>query len=155
MAIVAFPSAIAAFRPAGKLGFGRGYGASVYGHMRYGFFDLILGGTIYGNARYGGEKYTGGQGTSGIYQRRMVGPGSTLAPKQKGGRIATSRGNFYGYKITHTIPQQAWRDVFKAGKAQYDLLTTDQKVKLSKQVRSLCMTGYNFFMSSWLQSHRS
>jgi hypothetical protein len=155
MAIVSFPSAIAAFRPAGPLGFGRGYGASVYGHARYGFFDLILGATVYGNAHYGGEKYTGGQGVFGIYQRRMVGPGSTLAPKQKGGRIATTRSNFYGYSTAAVGGRVAWRAVFAAGKAQYDLLTTAQKAQYSKQARSLCMNGYNLFMSRWLQSHRS
>ena len=133
MVIVSSQQMPSALRVAGRLGFGRGYGDSLYGMARYGLLDP----------------------NAGIYQRRQVGTGVTLAPRRRAGSIAISRNRFYQYTITHTLPQEAWRSVFAAGKVQYDLLTTSERELLSKQARSLCMSGYNLFMSRWLQSHRS
>lgn len=133
MAIVTSEEMAASFKLAGPIGFGRGYGDSRRGKVRYG----------------------GCTPEAGMYQRRMVGVGSTLAPKKKGGRLAISRGKFYGYNNSSIGGRIAWRATFAAGKAQYDLLTTDEKVKYSKEARTLCMSGYNLFMSRWLQSHRA
>ena len=139
----------------GKIGFGGGYGASVYGQMRYGFIDEYIGSFLYGASLYGTARYGAGRPLFGIYQRRLYGAGSTTRDPKKGDRWALSRNRFYPYKITHTDKQNAWRDVFAAGKVQYDLLTAEQLRVLSVQARTLCMSGYNLFMSRWLQSYRS
>ena len=120
-----------------------------------GMVGVLKAGGGCGIARCAANRCADDGNMAGIYQRRMYGSGVTLASKKKAGRIGISQGAFYPYVITHTGPQEAWRTVFANGKGQYDLLTTDQRLLLSKQARSLCMSGYNLFMSRWLQSHRS
>ena len=144
MAIVAFPSAIPALKIKGQFGFGRGYGGSQYGKMRYGFFDPILGAFYYGASVYGSARYGTGMGVSGIYSRKR-----TL----EGWRV--SRMKFYGPTNTQQPAQQAWRGTFADGVVQYHLLTTDEQAVLSREGRKRNMSGYNLFMSRWLQSHRT
>lgn len=108
-----------------------------------------------GNARCSQNACGDDGNLPGIYQRRMVGAGVTLASRKKAGRWAIGRNNFYPFVITHTLPQEAWRDVFAAGKAQYDLLTDAERLRYLREARTLCMSGYNLFMSRWLQSHRA
>lgn len=80
---------------------------------------------------------------SGIYSRKKLVKGWGL-----------SRMTFYRSSNPQTTLQQAWRTVFANGKSAYDLLTAPQKARLRKQAINYRMTGYNLFMSRWLQGHR-
>jgi len=61
---------------------------------------------------------------------------------------------FYRPTNPQTVPQQAWRSIFADGKVAWDSLTLDQKKLYNKKAQSRRMTGYNLFMSQWLQSRR-
>ena len=126
-----------------------------HGIKALGMVGVLKAGGGGGIARCGQVQCAFDGNIAGIYQRRLVGTGVALAPRRREGRIGISRGAFYTYSTEAIGGRVAWRAVFAAGKAQYDLLTTDQKAQYSKQARSLCMNGYNLFMSRWLQSHRS
>jgi len=108
-----------------------------------------------GRMRLGFNWLGSSHGLGGTYQRKRVGVGSTLPPYKRGNRWAISRMRQYRPTNTQQPAQQAWRGVFAAGKAQYDLLTVDDKKLLSKEARGRCMSGYNLFMSRWLQSNRA
>lgn len=47
------------------------------------------------------------------------------------------------------------RGIFASGKAEYDTLTTDEKQTLREEAIGLPMTGFNLFMSRFLQAHRA
>ncbi len=96
-----------------------------------------------GMARAGYSKAGASKQFGGIYQRKKT---------KKGWR--TSRMRYYNPSNPQTETQQAWRAVLASGWEAYALLTTDEKVLLSKQARLRRMTGPNLFMSRWLQSHR-
>lgn len=116
----------------GKFGFGRGYGGSEYGKARYGKSNRL----------------------SGIYQRKLYGTGVQESGAKRAGRWSISRMKHYSSVQQGLGAQGAWWDVFRAGKVQYDLLTTEQKLRLSKEARKQRMSGYNLHMSRWLQSKR-
>jgi len=155
MAIVAYPQGLPVLIARGKFGFGRGYGGSQYGYMRYGFEDGRAGANYYGRLRYGSTRQPWLGGLSGIYQRKRVGVGSTLPPYKRGNRWAISRMAHYRPTNNQLPGQQAWRGVFADGMAQYALLTTDEKTLLSKEARKTRMLGFNLFMQRWLQEHRT
>jgi hypothetical protein len=116
----------------GALGFGRGRGGAERGKMRRG----------------------ASMEHAGIYTRKRHGPGSLTNPGKKAGQWAISRMKFYRPTRHVTPKRQEWDDVFRAGKVAYDLLTIEEKASYSKQAIGRYRTGYNLFMSQWLQSHR-
>jgi hypothetical protein len=132
MTVVAYPDIPASLGVRGKLGFGRGYGASEYGHARHGASTP----------------------QAGIYQRRLVGLGSTLAPRKQAGRYSLSRSKFYRPTNTQQPAQQAWRAIYGAGVGAYRALSDAEKLALRKRARNRNMSGYNLFMASWLHSRR-
>ena len=117
----------------GTYGFGRGYGACVYGKARY----------------------AASCDQAGIYQRKVHGLGSTLMPRQEAGRYAISRMKFYRPTNNQQPQQQIWRGIFASGKAAYDTLSTDEKKTLREEASGGTMTGFNLFMSRFLQAHRA
>ena len=123
---------IAAFSPRGLCRAGGGYGIARYASSYYGD-DKIIG---------------------GIYQRKLVGTGSTLAPHDQVGRWGISRMKFYKPPETALRIANPRRAVFAAGKVEYDLLTSDEKLALRESARNRNMSGYNLFMSRYLQAHR-
>jgi hypothetical protein len=120
MTIVYFPDGLLSLTPRGKIGYGRGYGFSTYGYMKYG-------------ASFN---------RSGIYQRKK-----TLA----GWRDSQMR--IYAPSNPQTITQQAWRGVFAEGWTAYALLTSEEKLLLSRKARLLRMSGPNLFMREWLKAN--
>jgi hypothetical protein len=155
MAIVSFPDSVFPFSASGAVGFGSGYGASEYGKMRYGFSDFIVGVLNYGAVSYGTMRKYVVPPFSGIYQRKLVGLGSTLAPRQQAGRWGISRMKFYRPAQTLAETSRPMLAIYGAGVGAWRGLTTIQKAQYSKQARNLNMSGYNLFMSNWLQSRRS
>jgi len=79
---------------------------------------------------------------AGIYQVRRYGAKRVLVQEK-----------FYRPTNPQTAPQQAWRAVFSAGKAAWDVLTSDEKLALNKRARPLKMSGFNLFMREYLLSH--
>lgn len=96
-----------------------------------------------GLARCGYSRCGSSKDYGGIYQRKK-----TLA----GWR--TSRMRYYRPTNPQTETQQSWRAVLTAGWTEYNSLTLDQKLLLSKEARLLRMTGANLFMRRWLQANR-
>jgi hypothetical protein len=80
----------------------------------------------------------------GIYQKKYL-----------WGKPYISRQKFYRPTNNQKEKQQIWRGVFRDGKTQYDLLTTEQKIEYKKRGAVQQITGYNLFMSEWLYSHKS
>ena len=132
MAIVAYPDIPASLGVRGKLGFGRGYGGSQYGLMRYAASNPY----------------------AGTYLRRLVGLGSTLAPRKQAGRYQISRDRSHRAINTQQPAQQAWRAIYGAGVGAYRALSDAEKLALRKQALNRGMSGYNLFMASWLHSRR-
>jgi hypothetical protein len=80
---------------------------------------------------------------NGIYARKYTREGP-----------ATSRMVHMRPKNPRTQKQMFWRTIFAEGKSTYDTLTLDQKKRLSRDGGKQHMSGYNLFMSRWLQSRR-
>lgn len=53
-----------------------------------------------------------------------------------------------------TAPQQNWRAVFNAGVNAWFALDAESKDIWRRRAKNLHMTGFNKFMSEYLQSHR-
>lgn len=155
MAVVVYPDIPASLGVRGKLGFGRGYGASEYGKLRYGFSEGVFGISFYGDSRYGSAVYGSRSAQSGIYQRKLYALGSTLAPRQLAGRYAISRMKFYRPTESPARAANPMRAVYGAGVGAWRGLTTIQKARYSKAARTRNMSGYNLFMSQWFHSRRS
>jgi hypothetical protein len=81
---------------------------------------------------------------AGIYQKKYY-----------FGKPYISRMKFYRPKNNQKPTQQLWRGVFKDGKAQYDLLSDEQKLVYKKRGILKHITGYNIFMSEWLFAHKN
>lgn len=60
---------------------------------------------------------------------------------------------FYRPTNPQTPTQQAWRSVFTAGKAQYDTFDPETKLEYKIRGKRRGLTGYNLFMSEWLNAH--
>lgn len=97
-----------------------------------------------GLARAGYSKCGSSKQYGGIYQRKK-----TLAG------WATSRMRYYNPSNPQTTAQQAWRAVFSAGWEAYALLTTDEKMQLSKEARHYRLSGPQLFLKRYLESHRT
>lgn len=97
-----------------------------------------------GMARCGRTRCAASKRFGGIYSVKK-----TLRGKE------VSRMRYYRPTNPRTVAQQSWRSVFASGKSAYDALDAGEKVLLSKEARKYGMTGYNLFMSRWLQSHRA
>lgn len=123
---------IAAFSPRGKTMAGGGYGIARHG-----------------SAYYGDEKIIGG-----IYQRKLVGLGSTLAPRKQAGRWGISRMKYYSPPETPLRIANPMRAIFGAAVGAYQSLSDAEKLVLHKRARNRSMSGYNLFISDWMQSHR-
>ena len=83
-------------------------------------------------------------GFGGVYTRVL-----TL----KGWDVARRR--YYRPSNPQTAPQQSWRGIFSDGVAAYHALTDAERALLLKKARTRGMSGFNLFMSSWLQSRRA
>jgi hypothetical protein len=80
---------------------------------------------------------------AGIYQRKVTKRGKE-----------TSRMKFYYPTNPRTKKQQAWRAVFRAGKAAWDSLTEIQKESYNRRAIRLKFTGYNLFQREYLRTHK-
>lgn len=65
-----------------------------------------------------------------------------------------SKMKFYRPTNPQTEAQQAWRDVFADGKIAWDSLDPETKEQYRLKGQKRKMTGYNFFQSEYLKSHR-
>lgn len=97
----------------------------------------------YGFMSYGKAVYGACTPYSGVFQRKK-----TL----QGWRVSQMR--FGIPNNPRTVPQQSWRATFAEGLLAWRALDDSEKVLLSKKARNLRMTGFNLFMSKWLQSRR-
>lgn len=123
---------IAAFSPRGKTMAGGGYGIARHG-----------------SAYYGDDKIIGG-----IYQRKLVGLGSTLAPRKQAGRWGISRMKYYSPPETPLRIANPMRAVYGAGVGAWRALSDAEKLSFRKRARNRSMSGYNLFMASWFHSRR-
>jgi len=98
----------------------------------------------YGAAKHGNAPYGLLEPLYGIYQRHRASDG-----------WCTSRMAFYRPTNTQKPAQQAWRGIFAAGVTQYHSLTALERRVLFQKARTRGMTGFNLFMSHWLQSRRA
>jgi len=103
-----------------------------------------------------GYNYVGADVPSfGIYSRKVYGQGVTLKPSKRGDRWGLSRMVFYRPTNPQTVPQQAWRAVFAEAISTWRGLTDLERASYSKKARTRGMSGYNLFISNWLQSRRA
>ena len=54
----------------------------------------------------------------------------------------------------HTIPQENWRDVFRAGRALWATLTPEDHLYWHKRGQNERMSGLNLFMRYYLNNHK-
>lgn len=80
----------------------------------------------------------------GIYSAKK-----TLKGKQ------LSRMVHYRPSNPRTTAQQDWRAIFAAGWVEYNTLTDEEKLLLSKKARKLRLGGPQLFLRRWLQAHTS
>lgn len=80
---------------------------------------------------------------AGIYQRGLFGH-----------RKETAKREYVKPTNPRTVPQQAWRAVFAAGRAAWAALTDEERARYNKRAVKRRYTGYNLFMSEYLYSHR-
>lgn len=80
---------------------------------------------------------------SGIYQKKYY-FGTPYISKMK----------FYRPTNPQTVPQQAWRAVFADGKIAWSALDPEAKEQYRLKGQRRKMSGYNFFQSEYLKSHR-
>jgi hypothetical protein len=79
----------------------------------------------------------------GVYQKKYM-----------WGRSYISKQRFYRSIDTKTDAQLAWRAVFVEGKQAYDALSSEEKQAWRDRTKRKTMTGYNLFMSEYLNSHK-
>ena len=155
MSIVSASDALYAMQARGNVGFGRGYGNSRRGKMRYGWTDSVAGILNYGSTSYGTKRYYLSAPISGIYSRKLIAKGAAVTDPKAEGRWGTSCMKFYLPTNRRKPAQQAWRVIFADGVTQYHSLTDDERDILYKKATTRGMTGFNLFMSHWLQARRS
>ncbi len=80
---------------------------------------------------------------SGIYQKKYY-----------FGKPYISKMKFFRPTNPQTVPQQAWRAVFADGKNAWDILDAPTKEIYRKKGQRKKMSGYNYFQSEYLKSHR-
>ena len=97
----------------------------------------------FGRVRYGGGRFGFFDLQAGIYSRKR-----TL----KGWGI--SRMAYYRPSNPRTMKQQAWREFFAGGIAQYHLLTPTEKASLLREGRMYRQSGLTLFMARYISSHR-
>ena len=61
---------------------------------------------------------------------------------------------FYYPTNPRTTKQQAWRAVFRTGKATWDALAPQTKTKYNKRAYAYKFTGFNLFMREYLAKNR-
>jgi len=132
MAIVIFPYRLLSLDCRGTFGYNSGCGRARLGYSRCGA-DSVYG---------------------GVYQRKVYGKGVTLMPSKRGNRWATSLMKYYRPTNPRTVVQQSWRGIFANAITAWQGLTAVEKDLYSKKARSRGMSGYNLFISHWLQSRR-
>lgn len=96
-----------------------------------------------GFARCGHSRCGASKDFGGVYQSKKTAVGHR-----------TSRMRYYRPTNPQTVLQQAWRTIFASGWAEYNMLTDEQKVLLSKEARLLRLSGPQLFMRRWLQANR-
>ena len=70
------------------------------------------------------------------------------------GKPYISKMKFYRPTNPQTVPQQAWRAVFTDGFNAWQALTTEQKNVWRLRAKFKRMTGFNLFMSEYLNTHK-
>lgn len=133
MAIVHFPKSLYSLNCSGTFGYNSGCGRARLGYSRCGA-DSVLG---------------------GIYQRKVYGKGVTFLPSKRGNRWGISLMKYYRPTNPRTIKQQTWRGVFAGAILAWRGLTIAERAIYSQKARTRGMSGYNLFISHWLQSRRA
>lgn len=110
---------------------------SMSAHGRFGY----AGG--FGRISFGYNRFGFYSKFCGIYQKKFY-YGVPYISKQK----------FYRPTNPQTEAQQLWRDVFKAGRVAWASLDPETQEQWVYRARKLHMTGFNKFMSEYLNQHK-
>ena len=125
-----------------KLGIAYTYGQRIYGKLRYGIEEPILGEAQYGIRIYSDTKYGNAKGFFGIY--RVL---SVL------GKQVVQKREFYIPSNPQSGPQQSNRQKITDGVAAWQALTDEQKDVYNERAKYKKLSGYNLFLREYLLSH--
>lgn len=128
--------------PKKRFGLFNQFGTSQFGYSVYGEEDIYFFRSEYGHAIFGGDIFADVILLSGIYRTDNI-----------TGKTKHYREPYYITKNPRYAPQQAWRQIFADAVLAWQGLTAPEKVIYNKRAIGKHMSGYNLYLSEYLESH--